>query len=216
MFKAAIFDMDGTLVDSFDTMILHFNRVLNEYGLPRIRKEKSPLIFGRGLKYAVDFVLEECAITDEELNAEMRSKIALSYGQNPAEGSQPYPGVIELIRNLRSKSVKLAILTNKPDAIASKISIALFGEGTFDVCWGQREGIPLKPNPTAIYAILKVLEVDPINCMYIGDSDIDMITGRNAGLFTAGVLWGLQGRKALSAAGADWIIDKPESIGEWF
>lgn len=216
MFKAAVFDMDGTLVDSFDTMILHFNRILNEYDLPGIRKDQCPLIFGKGLKYAVDFVLRGFGITDAKLKAVIRTKIALSYGQNPAEGSQPYPGVLELIRHLRSKNVRLAILTNKPEAIACKIAASLFGEGTFDFCFGQREDIPLKPDPTALLAILEAMEVEAKDCMYIGDSDIDIITGKRAGLFTAGVLWGLQERQALIAAGADLIVDKPESIVEWF
>ncbi len=216
MFKAAIFDMDGTLVDSFETMIIHFNKILNDYGLPHIKKEQSPLIFGRGLKYAVDFVLAGFGIEDKDLNDEIRSKIALSYGQNPAEGSQPYPGVMELISHLKHKNVRLAILTNKPDAIACKISIVLFGEGTFDLCCGQKEGMPLKPEPNALLAILHEIKAAPEDCMYIGDTDIDMLTGKNAGLFTTGVLWGLQTKQDLEVAGADLIVDTPELINEWF
>jgi phosphoglycolate phosphatase len=216
MFKAAVFDMDGTLVDSFDTLIIHFNRILNEYGLPGIQKAQCPLIFGRGLKYAVDSVLSGFGVADAELRAEIRIKIAFSYGQNPTEGSQPYPGVLELIRHLRFKNIRLAILTNKPEAIACKIASSLFGEETFDVCFGQREDMPLKPDPAALLAILNALEIEAKDCMYIGDSDIDIITGKRAGVFTAGVLWGLQERQALVEAGADLIVDKPESIGAWF
>lgn len=216
MFKAAIFDMDGTLVDSFETMIIHFNRTLNDYGLPNIQKEQSPLIFGRGLKYAVDFVLAGFGIEDHRLNDEIRSKIALSYGRNPAEGSLPYPGVMELIRHLKRKKVRLAILTNKPDAIACKISIELFGEGTFDLCCGQKEGMPLKPDPNALLAILKEIKAVPEDCMYIGDTDIDILTGKNAGLFTTGVLWGLQTKQDIEAVGADLIVDTPDLINKWF
>ena len=125
---------------------------------------------------------------------------------------KPYEGITELIEELKKQQCIVAVLSNKPHSTTVKIIEALFGKGTFTKIYGQREGIPLKPDAQALCSILDELELSKEECVYIGDTKTDMLTGKNANVFTVGGLWGFRDRDELEQYQADVIISSPEEL----
>jgi len=130
---------------------------------------------------------------------------------DPTKLVVPYPGIPELLRTIRADGVKTAILSNKPDNMTCFIAAALF-PGLFDIVHGQRAAFPKKPDPTAVLLLCEELGVTPAECLYVGDSGVDMQTGKNAGIVTAGVTWGFRGAEELQANGADFLAHTAEDL----
>ena len=124
----------------------------------------------------------------------------------------PYEGIPEMLKALKDKGIHLAVLSNKPDRQTVKVVKAIFGEELFDYAQGQKEGIRRKPEPDGVWYLMEQMHVSKEECLYIGDSEVDAATGRNAGLKTIGVLWGFRDRKTLETAGADDLIDRPDEL----
>ena len=124
----------------------------------------------------------------------------------------PYEGIEQLLADLKSEGVRLAVLSNKPHLQTKDVVKTFFEEGTFVCVQGQQEHIPRKPDPTGIYQVLESLGVTKEECIYIGDSDVDMLTGRAAGMATIGVTWGFRTKEVLEAHQATYIVEKPEEI----
>ena len=122
---------------------------------------------------------------------------------------KPYEGICALLEELKRLSVRIAVLSNKPDADSRRVVDELFGKGYFDFVQGQREDIPRKPDPAGVYRIMEAFVLPAGDFLYVGDSGVDMKTGRAAGIFTVGVLWGFRDRKELVENGADAVISKP-------
>ena len=125
---------------------------------------------------------------------------------------KPYDGVVETLQALKKMGVKIAVLSNKPHPETINVIETLFGKGFFDVIHGHKEDVPKKPDPAGVYAILKELQIDVKDTLYIGDTNTDMDTGKGAGAFTIGVLWGFRKRDELEQHHADAIIEKPTNI----
>ena len=124
----------------------------------------------------------------------------------------PYEGIPEMLKALKDKGIQLAVLSNKPDRQTVKVVKAIFGEELFDYAQGQKEGIRRKPEPDGVWYLMEQMHVSKEECLYIGDSEVDAATGRNAGLKTIGVLWGFRDRKTLETAGVDDLIDRPDEL----
>lgn len=216
VYKGVIFDMDGTLVDSFETITRHCNQALANQELAPITKAQCLLLVGKGLRVLAEDLLKGYGIEDPRRMEQLRREIGQSYAQDPVSGSLAYPGVTALVRDLKSKGIQMAILTNKPQAIAQEIAGALFGEETFAYCIGQREDLPLKPDPTSLLWLMKKMDLEAAETIYVGDTVVDMETGRRAGTYNVGVLWGLRTAQELVEAGANEVIDQPERIGALF
>lgn len=216
VYKGVIFDMDGTLVDSFETITRHCNQALENQNLPQITKAQCLLLVGKGLKVLAEDLLNGFGIEDPQRIEQLRREIGQGYARDPVSGSLAYPGVTELVRGLKTKGIPMAILTNKPQAIAQEIAETLFGKETFDYCIGQREDLPLKPDPTSLLWLLKKMELEPADTVYVGDTAVDMETGYRAGTYNVGVLWGLRTAKELAEAGANEVIAQPERIAALF
>ena len=122
---------------------------------------------------------------------------------------KPYDGIVPLLEKLKHLGVRIAVLSNKPDADSLRVVEALFGKGYFDFVQGQRADIPRKPDPAGVYRIMEAFVLPAGDFLYVGDSGVDMKTGRAAGIFTVGVLWGFRDRKELVENGADAVISKP-------
>ena len=122
---------------------------------------------------------------------------------------RPYEGIRELLAALKAQEVKIAVLSNKPHAETVNVIESLFGKGCFDVIQGQKENVAIKPNPEGAFRILALLGLDTSEVVYLGDTATDMKTGKNAGFFTVGALWGFRDRQELEENGADAIISHP-------
>ena len=128
---------------------------------------------------------------------------------------KPYEGIPELLAALKEKELRLAVLSNKPHEQTVMVVETLFGKGYFDWIQGQKPGIPLKPDPAGVYGILDAFSFQPSETVYLGDTAPDMKTGKNAGAFTVGVLWGFREREELEEAKADALIKSPLELLEF-
>ena len=122
---------------------------------------------------------------------------------------RPYEGIRELLATLKAQEVKIAVLSNKPHAETVNVIEALFGKDCFDVIQGQKENVAIKPSPEGAFQILERIQVEVSDVVYLGDTATDMKTGKNAGFFTVGALWGFRERKELEEGGADAVISHP-------
>ena len=127
----------------------------------------------------------------------------------------PCEGVSEMLYKLKKQGVKLAVLSNKPHCQAVKAVHAIYGEKLFDWVQGQKDEIPRKPDPAGVFYVAKKLGVDYKECLYVGDSEVDVVTGKNAGVKTIAVTWGFRTKEELMIAGAQYMIDKAEKLQEY-
>lgn len=210
--KACIFDLDGTLVDSLESIHYSVNATLEELGLKQITKEQCQAFVGNGARYLMERSLE--AAGDSELKyLEKAMEIYMRiFEMGCVYHVKPYKGVRELLMKLKEKGVRLAVLSNKPHMQTLQVVCSVFGKDIFDYVQGQCEEIPRKPDPMAVYIIADKLGIAKEDILYIGDSETDMQTGHAAGLKTVGVSWGFRSREALKMSGADSVVDRAEEI----
>ena len=212
MFKGIIFDLDGTLLDTVATIAYYGNKTLARYGFAPIETKKYNYLAGNGAKSLVRGMLAESGVEDEELFEKAFADYMKEYNSDPLYITKVFDGINELIVRAKSSGVKLAVLSNKPHSSTVMIIDHFFEKGTFDICYGARDGVPLKPDPAPAFAVAAELGLDCSECIYVGDTDVDMKTGKNAGFYTVGVLWGFRDRPELEENGADMIVSKPTEI----
>lgn len=211
MVKLCIFDMDGTTVNTINSIAHFANNALNKYGLSSIDTEKYKIIVGNGAKVLIERAIELTGGTKEQFE-KVLVEYNTTYDNDFMYLTEAYEGIIDMLKALKEMGVENIILSNKPHSTALKVSDALFGEDLIKRCFGGRDGVPLKPDPQAVYEILELEGVKKEECVYIGDTSTDMKTGKSAGLFTVGVLWGFRGREELETSGADVIISNPAEL----
>lgn len=209
MKKAVIFDLDGTLSDSIASMKYCGDRALAPFGYGPFPESDYKYFVGDGAANLVKRALK--AGGDEEL-VHFEEAFAL-YKKYFAEDCmyqvKPYEGIPELLAALKEKGLKIAVLSNKPHDQTIDVIETLFGKGYFDIIQGQKDGLPIKPDPAGVFAILKLLNLTAEDILYLGDTATDMKTGKSAGAFTVGALWGFRDRKELEEGHADAIIGHP-------
>ena len=210
--KACIFDLDGTLTNTLESMTYSVNLTLEEMGLSKITKDQCRLFVGNGSRVLMDKSLKAAGDTDASRIEEGMEIYGRIFDQNCTYHVTPYEGIPEMLKALKDKGIQLAVLSNKPDRQTVKVVKAIFGEELFDYAQGQKEGIRRKPEPDGVWYLMEQMHVSKEECLYIGDSEVDAATGRNAGLKTIGVLWGFRDRKTLETAGADDLIDRPDEL----
>lgn len=211
MIKACIFDMDGTTVNTINSIAYFANNALSKAGLPAIDTEDYKILVGNGAKILVERMIEKVG-GDKALFDAVYSEYNTTYDNDFLYLTEPYEGIIEMLKELKKKGIKVTILSNKPHSTALKVCSALFGNDLVDICYGAREGIALKPDPEGVFGILSELNVKNNECLYIGDTATDMKTGKGADLYTVGVLWGFRKRDELEESGADAIISHPSEL----
>lgn len=209
--RAIIFDLDGTLVDSLEDLADAVNAALEASGLPTHPIEAYKTFVGEGQVRLIEKVLppDRHGLRDAVL-AEFRRL----YLGDPTRKTRPFAGIEEALGDAHRRGLKLAVLSNKPDEPTRKIVDRLFAPGTFEVCFGERAGVPRKPDPTSAHEVARLLGVAPGECLFVGDTAIDMNTAKTAGMKALGVLWGFRGRDEIAAAGADWIVAHPSEIAQ--
>ena len=210
--KACIFDLDGTLTNTLESMTYSVNRTLDEMGLSRITKDQCRMFVGNGARVLIEKSLKVSG-DPKALRIEEGMKVyGRIFDQNCTYHVTPYEGIPGMLKALKEKGMHLAVLSNKPDRQTVKVVKEIFGDGLFDYVQGQKEGIRRKPEPDGVWYLMEQMQVSKEECLYIGDSEVDAATGKNAGLKTIGVLWGFRDRTTLETAGADHLITKPEEL----
>ena len=215
MIKVAIFDLDGTLADTMDDLMTAMNGMLRELGFPTRTKEELLTFINNGAYRFVQLSLPEAIREDELIMATALDTYSRHYATCYAEKTHPYDGMIEALRTLHHENVRLAVLSNKQDAFVKNIIKKLFPEDLFEEVHGQLE-YPAKPDPTAALAIAKSMGVSPEECIFCGDSDVDIQTAKNAGMVPLGVSWGYRPAHVLQEVGATLIARTPSDIPHVF
>lgn len=212
MFKGIIFDLDGTLLDTIETIAYYGNKTLEKFGFKSIETGKYNFMAGKGAKHLVKCMLSESGSENEELFERVFLDYNKSYNIDPLYKTAVFDGINELILQAKKRGMKLAVLSNKPHTATVDVIDYFFDKGTFDICLGARDGVPLKPDPAPALAVANELGLSEDECIYVGDTDVDMKTGKGAGFYTVGVLWGFRDYKELEENGADIIVSHPSEI----
>jgi phosphoglycolate phosphatase len=212
MIKAFIFDLDGTVLDTINTITFYVNKTLHKFGYGSITPDQCKYFAGNGARVLIRRTLAYFGISDEDRVTEVLADYDAEYNSSPYHLTSCFPGVPEVLSELRSRGVKLAVISNKQDHITRE-AIAHFYPDLFDAVVGGRDGVPLKPAPDAPLAIARELGVSPAECAFVGDTSVDVETGRNMGAGAViGVLWGFRPAEELSAA--DYVIGDPREMLE--
>ena len=208
MAKALIFDLDGTLVESLPGIAASLNRALDLHGLPGHNHAAVRSFIGDG---ATMLVTRALSPSTAALHLESVLKcFGEDYAISWQDGTVPYGGIPELLADLKSREIPMAVLSNKPHTFTIEIVEKLFPQNTFSAILGNREGMPHKPDPTGALEIADTLTTLPENCILIGDSTMDLDTAQNAGMQSIAVTWGYHDRDRLSAA--DLTVDSVKEL----
>lgn len=202
--KGVIFDLDGTLLDTLTDLTRIVNVTLKELGYPERSAEEVKWFVGHGARYLIGHALPEGVELTDEIFARMLS----NYAKYQNELTTYYEGVRELLLALKERGIRAAIVTNKPDAAAQEVQKIYF-DGLLDYTVGVRPGEAVKPDPHTCFEALKKLGITAEEAVYVGDSDTDLETARNAGLRFVGAAWGFRGEAFLKEHGADVVIGSP-------
>ena len=212
--RAFIFDLDGTLVDSLEDIGQACNDVLASHGYPVHPLPAFRFYVGRGFHKLVNDALPEgeaAKLSSDQLTA-LIAEARARYGENMCVRTKPYAGITEALHQLADDGHALAVLSNKPDDLTVDLVRRYFPDVPFALVRGGRDGVPLKPEPDAPLDMLRNLKALPETSFYVGDSNVDIFTARNAGMISVGVAWGFRGADELRAAQADHVIDTPQAL----
>ncbi len=209
-YKAVIFDLDGTLLDSIRDIANFANIILMQHGFPTHPPERYVDFIGNGAKKLVERALPE-EVKKNDLERIFAEYLHI-YEHKPHTKSQLYVGIPELLNYLEEKRLKKSILTNKPHAVALKTASDYFGAWTFDRVQGQETGKACKPDPTSALDIAAYYALPPEDCVFIGDSTVDVRTGKAAGMQTIAIEAGYDTRTALEAASPDLLVAKHKDL----
>ena len=209
MYRCVIFDLDGTVLNTLDGLADAGNYALSQMRLPTHPTESYRYYVGNGIPKLIERMLPKNA--DEATFSKAYEAFRSYYNIHMNDKTVPYPGIPELLRTLKEKGVKLALVSNKAHGFAAEMIERYFPK-TFDVVFGSVEGFPKKPDPYWVLRALKTLAVKPEEAFYVGDSGVDMQTAHRAELIACGVSWGFRDREELKENGADIICDDPEKL----
>lgn len=210
-FKAVLFDMDGTLLDTLSDLGCSANRMLEARNLPTHPLGAYRYFVGEGARNLVTRALPE-ENRDEDTIEPCLEMFLEIYDRSWNEHTQPYPGVPDMLDYLQSKGYRLAILSNKPQAFTEMCTRNFLSRWQFEEVWGKREGFELKPSPGGALRLAENMGLDPVDFFYLGDTRIDMETATRAGMYPAGVLWGFRPKEELLESGAKALLEKPMDI----
>ena len=210
-FKAVIFDLDGTLLNTLSDLGDSMNSVLERHGFPVHDYESYKYMIGDGVEYLVRRALPETA-KDENSVKEYISEYRSEYAKNWKNMTRPYDGIIDLINALYSLGIKLAVLSNKPHDSTELCIREFFPSNKFNIVLGHRSGKNPKPDPAGAIEISKKINVPADQILYLGDTGVDMKTAVAAGMHPVGVLWGFRTASELIENGAKVVIKRPDEL----
>lgn len=210
-FNTAIFDLDGTLLNTLDDLADSVNYVMEAHGFPTHTRDEVRRFVGNGVPLLIERSVPTG--TSPEIYAQCLAEFKEHYKQNMCNKTGTYDGIPELLSSLRDRGVRMAIVSNKFDAAVKELCRRYYGD-FIHVAIGERAGVRKKPAPDSVFTALRELGAGAEEALYIGDSDVDIQTARNASLTSVGVTWGFRDRELLERKGAHYIIDTPAQLLE--
>ena len=210
-YQAVIFDLDGTLLDSLDDLADSMNAALERQGFPTHPVEKYRYFVGDGITELARRVLPPEQRNKAMVEDSVR-QMSEEYAKRWACKTRPYPGMEDALDELAATGVRMAVLSNKPDAFTKKMIPALLPRWNFYPILGARPGVPVKPDPASALEIAALLGLPPSQIMYVGDTAIDMMTANMAGMFAVGVAWGFREVPELIEHGAQAVVKVPVEL----
>lgn len=210
--RAVIFDLDGTLADSVESIAYCANEALRRLGYGGFRNEDYKQFAGDGSKKLLERCLTHSGDRQLMHFEQLEREYKALFARYCTYHVRPYEGITELLVQLKENGTRLAVLSNKPHDRAVEVVHSLFGPDCFDLIIGQRQDIKRKPSPDGVYYIADKLHIPVSEIVYVGDTNTDMMTGKSAGALTVGVLWGFRDRRELEENHADHIIARPEEL----
>lgn len=216
-YKLCIFDLDGTTVDSLQSIAHTANERLTANGLPAHPVEAYKKFAGDGQNKLIERALLAAGDTELQLYDKVMAEYIEAFAAGCTYGARAFDGIKEMLQQLHAAGIKTAILSNKKHENAVTVIDSVFGKDEqgvpfFDEVMGQMDSYPKKPNPFGAFMLSGEFEAEPEECVYVGDTDTDMKTGKAAGMMTVGVTWGFRDREELLNNGADVIADSPNEI----
>ena len=208
-YQTAVFDLDGTLLDTLEDLYLATNHALTRHGLPCRSRDEVRLFVGNGVEMLIRRAVP--AGTDEETTLAVLADFKTAYAAICEDHTKPYDGILDMLRALRERGIRVAVVSNKFDAATKKLCKKYFGD-LVKVAIGERAGVRKKPAPDTVYEALRELGATLDSAVYIGDSDVDIQTARNCGMPCISVTWGLRDKDFLIENGAKALVDTPESL----
>lgn len=209
--RLVIFDLDGTLLNTIADLAAATNYALARLGYPVHAVGAYPAMVGHGIRSLFERALPAASRTEANVER-VRRLFVPYYDLHNADESRPYDGVCAVLHELHRRGVSLAVASNKYQAATVRLVRHFFGDLPFAAVYGQREGVPTKPDPTIVDDILRQSAVTAAATLYVGDSGVDMQTAAAAGVAACGVTWGFRPRADLEAFRPAWIIDRPAQL----
>lgn len=213
MIKLVIFDLDGTLLNTLEDLADSCNYLLRKYGFPEHPLDSYRYFVGNGIRKLVERILPETHRQDAFIESFFQEMVAY-YDLHKEDKTKPYNGMVETLEALQERGVMLGVASNKVDKAMAPLMAHYFPTIKFTAVFGQREGIPVKPDPQIVFDILEIAGVGTEEALYVGDTGVDMDTAHGAGLKAVGALWGYRDRQELIDHKADCIIERPEELVE--
>ena len=208
-YQLAIFDLDGTLLDTLEDLADSTNYIMRQYGYPERTIVEVRSFVGNGIRKLLERSAPKGTLP-EEIDR-MFEDFKEYYGAHCAEKTKPYEGIMDLLASLQKREIKLAVVSNKAD-YAVKALCEQYFPGYFDEAVGERVGIARKPAPDTVNEVLMNLQVEKTGAVYIGDSEVDVQTAKNAELDCIAVDWGFRDKDVLKMAGAETIVSTPAEV----
>lgn len=210
MIKYCIFDLDGTLLNTINDLASASNRALTANGFNIHEVDKYRYFVGNGVQKLVERALPAGYTANDY--TKVKKDFDEWYNAHFMDETKPYNGILKLLASLKAKGITVAVVSNKPDEFSKPLIKQNFGDNTFSFVLGAVEGMPKKPAPDGVERCIKFFGAQKDECVYIGDSDVDILTAKNAGLTSIGAQWGFRGYDELHKAGADYIAATPGDI----
>ncbi|HVP19959.1 MAG TPA: HAD family hydrolase [Spirochaetia bacterium] len=211
-YKAVLFDLDGTLLDTLEDLADSMNAVLSSRGYPTHPMAEYRYFVGDGVEMLVRRAVPDGLGSEEQVVRACMEQMRDEYARRWQAKSRPYPGIPELLDGLTEKGILLTILSNKPNAFVQQIALHFFGKWRFATAQGAVPDVPRKPDPAGALAISRTIGVPPASFLYLGDTNTDMETANAAGMYPVGVLWGFRPEEELRGAGARFLAARPEDV----
>ena len=205
-YTTIIFDLDGTLLNTLDDLVNSANYALSYHNLPLRSRDEIRSFVGNGVHTLISRAVPDKTSTDVVTSVLQTFKEHYILHMN--DFTAPYEGIQSLLKELKEKGIKTAIVSNKYDTAVKQLASEHFN-GFITTAKGESLSIPKKPAPDNVLSVLSELHEEPNHCLYVGDSDVDMLTAKNANVTSVGVTWGFRSRECLIESGANYIIDTP-------
>ena len=211
-YQAAIFDMDGTLIDSLEDLTDSVNEAMAHYDFPSHTLEECRYFVGNGARKLIERSIPKDKADNSDFVSEVLEYYNGCYKRHLTNKTHPYNGIVDMLQNLQSKKISLGVCTNKQQFAADEIISAMFSTDIFGAVIGDQKGLPRKPDPAKVLKIAAQFNVKPEHVAYFGDTSVDMETAHNAGFLSIGVTWGFRPKSELIESGAEIIINHPSEL----